>query len=71
MWHIVIPGAGAIHSINGQVERMNRTLKEGTVNRIHCDSHDQVRAHLAEFLAAYNFTHRLKTLNGLMPHEYI
>jgi transposase InsO family protein len=28
---------------NGQVERMNRTIKEATVKRFHYDSHDQAR----------------------------
>ncbi len=56
---------------NGQVERMNRTLKEATVRRYHYDSHSQFREHLATFLAAYNFAKRLKTLRGLTPHEYI
>ena len=56
---------------NGQVERMNRTIKEATVKRYHYDSHDQLRRHLADFLAAYNFARRLKTLGGLTPYEYI
>ena len=56
---------------NGQVERMNRTIKEATVKRFHYDSHDQLRTHLADFMAAYNFARRLKTLNGLTPYEYI
>jgi transposase InsO family protein len=56
---------------NGQVERMNRTLKEATVQRYHYDSHDHLRRHLADFLAAYNFARRLKTLKGLTPYEYI
>ena len=56
---------------NGQVERMNRTLKEATVQRYHYESHDQLRRHLADFLAAYNFAKRLKTLKGLTPHEYV
>jgi transposase InsO family protein len=56
---------------NGQVERMNRTLKEATVRRYHYDSHDQLRKHLAAFLAAYNFAKRLKTLRGLTPYECI
>ena len=50
---------------------MNRTLKEATVKRYHYDSHNQLRTHLADFLAAYNFARRLKTLNGLTPYEYI
>src|ERR1039457_2163482 len=54
---------------NGQVERMNRTLKEATVRRYHYDSHDQLRQHLATFLDAYNFAKRLKTLKGLTPFE--
>jgi transposase InsO family protein len=37
---------------NGQVERMNRTLKDATVRRYHYDSHDQLRDHLQTFLAA-------------------
>jgi len=30
---------------NGQVERMNRTIKDATVKRFHYDSHDQLRTH--------------------------
>ena len=56
---------------NGQVERMNRTLKEATVRRYHYETHDQLREHLGAFLAAYNFAKRLKTLKGLTPYEYI
>ena len=56
---------------NGQIERMNRTIKEATVKRFHCDSHDPLRTHPADFLAAYNFARRLKTLSGLTPYEYI
>nr|WP_083903088.1 hypothetical protein [Octadecabacter antarcticus] len=37
----------------------------------HYDKHDQVHTHLADFIAAYNFARRLKTLNGLTPYEYI
>jgi transposase InsO family protein len=56
---------------NGQVERMNRTLKEATVRRFHYDSHDQLRRHLDDFVQAYNFARRLKTLKGLTPYEFI
>jgi transposase InsO family protein len=56
---------------NGQVERMNRTLKEATVKRYYYEAHDQLRRHLADFVTAYNFGRRLKTLNGLSPYEYI
>ena len=56
---------------NGQVERMNRTIKDATVKRFHYDSHNQLRQHLADFVAAYNFARRLKTLRGLTPYEAI
>ena len=56
---------------NGQVERMNRTIKEATVKRFHYDNHDQLRRHLDDFVSAYNFARRLKTLKGLTPYEYI
>lgn len=55
---------------NGQVERMNRTIKDATVKRFHQDDHNQLRAHLADFMAAYNFARRLKTLSGI-AYEYI
>ena len=56
---------------NGQVERMNRTIKEATVKRYHYENQDQLRGHLADFLDAYNFARRLKTLSGLTPYEQI
>jgi transposase InsO family protein len=56
---------------NGQVERMNRTLKDATVKRYHYGSHDQLRAHLRLFVDAYNHARRLKTLRGLTPYEFV
>ena len=56
---------------NGQVERMNRTIKEATVKRFHYATHDQLRTHLTNFVSAYNFARRLKTLKGLTPYEAI
>src|SRR5829696_110124 len=56
---------------NGQVERMNRTIKDATVTRYHYESHGQLRAHLALFVDAYNHARRLKTLRGLTPYEFI
>ena len=58
-------------STNGQAERMNRTIKEATVKRCHYDSHAQLTAHLNDFIDAYNYGRRLKTLKGLTPFEYI
>jgi hypothetical protein len=34
-------------------------------------THDQLRTHLADFVAAYNFGRRLKTLRGLTPYEFV
>jgi transposase InsO family protein len=51
---------------NGQVERMNRTIKEATVKRFHYG-----RTHLADFMAAHNFARWLETFSGLTPYEYI
>jgi transposase InsO family protein len=57
--------------INGQVERMNRTLKETTVKRYHYEPHDKLRTHLGDFVKAYNFARRLKTLKNLTHYEYV
>ena len=62
---------GIVFPRDGQVERMNRTIKDATVKGYHYDSHGQLRAHLTDFLAAYNVARRLKTLSGLTPYEYI
>ena len=56
---------------NGQVERMNRTLKAATVKKYYYETHNHLKEHLQAFLMAYNFAKRLKTLKGLTPYEYI
>ena len=56
---------------NGQVERMNRTIKDATVKRYHYRSHDELRHHLQPFVDAYNHGRRLKTLRGLTPYEFV
>ena len=56
---------------NGQVERMNRTIKDATVKRYFYETHDQLRTHLRDFVDAYNFARRLKTLSALTPYEFI
>jgi len=56
---------------NGQVERMNRTIKDATVKRYFYETHDQLRVHLRDFVDAYNFARRLKTLRGLTPYEFV
>ena len=56
---------------NGQVERMNRILKEATVKKYHYNSHQQLIKHIDSFVMAYNYGKRLKTLRGLTPYEFI
>jgi len=56
---------------NGQVERMNRTIKDATIRRFYYETHESLRAHVATFLDAYNFAKRLKSLSGLTPFERI
>ena len=62
---------GTVFPNGGQVERMNRTIEEATVKRLHDDDHDRLRRHLHDFIDAYNFGRRLKTLKGLTPYEFI
>ena len=50
---------------------MNRTIKDATVKRFHYQDHEQLRQHLSDFVDAYNFARRLKTLRGLTPYEFI
>ena len=50
---------------------MNRTIKDATVKRYHNENHDRLRTHLSDFLDAYNYARRLKTLSGFTPYEYI
>lgn len=56
---------------NGQVERMNRTIKEATVRTYHYQSHQQLQIHLQHFLDAYNFAKRLKALGGQTSFQYL
>jgi transposase InsO family protein len=56
---------------NGQVERMNRTLKEATIKKFHYDTTHQLKQHLHDFIMAYNFSKKLKTLNYKTPYDII
>jgi transposase InsO family protein len=49
---------------NGQVERMNRTIKETTVKRYHYESHRLLDSHLHDFINAYNYGRRFKPLKA-------
>jgi hypothetical protein len=45
-------------------------VKEAAVKQFHYDSHDQFKAHLNDFMEAYNFGRMFKTLNDLTRYEY-
>lgn len=55
---------------NGQIERMKRTIKEATGKRFRYDRHDQLRAHLADFMRP-TISLDAETLSGLTPYECI
>ena len=57
--------------MNGQVERMNRKIKEAVVYRYYYVSSEKLKQHLNTFLNTYHFAKRLKTLKGLTPYEFI
>jgi hypothetical protein len=59
---------------NGQAarrlsERIVRTLKDATVRASHYDSVHELRRHVADYLAAYNFAKHLKALRWRTPYE--
>jgi len=56
---------------NGQVERINRTIKSATIKKYYYESHEKLQNHLNMFLNAYNYAKPLKTLNGLTPYEKV
>ncbi|WP_162177906.1 integrase core domain-containing protein [Halotalea alkalilenta] len=56
---------------NGQVERMNRTLKEATTQAFHYARLDELSAHLKEYLWAYNSARPLRALKGMTPVGFI
>ena len=47
---------------------MNSTIEEATVKRMHYHNHDQLRTHLPDFMASYNFARRVKTISSHGPH---
>ena len=63
--------ATTTHAVRAAIQRSQASLATLTVKRFHYESHDQLRTHLADFMAAYNFARRLKTLSGLTPYEYM
>ena len=56
---------------NGQVERMNRTIKEATVKQYHYDTLEQMQSHLDMYLNAYNMAKKLRALKYKSPIEFL
>ena len=56
---------------NGQVERFNGSLKEATTKKYHYDNFEQLEKHLQEYLLAYNFAKKLKSLNYKTPMGFL
>src|SRR3954462_10936132 len=56
---------------NGQAERMNRTVKDGTVKVFHYETVESLKAHVLAFVTAYNFTKHLKALRWRTPFQSI
>ncbi len=56
---------------NGQVERMNKTLKLATVDKYFYNDYDCLQKHLNLFLKAYNFAKHLRSLKGYTPFEQL
>lgn len=56
---------------NGQVERMNQTIKQATVKTYHYETIAQFNQHLHHFINAYNYAKKLKTLKFLTPMQKI
>ena len=56
---------------NGQVERMNRTIKEATVKTFHDPGPDSLKSHVLAFVSAHNFAKHLKALRWRTPFEAV
>ena len=54
---------------NGQVERMNRTIKQATTKTYHYDSIDKLKRHLNSFIVAYNCAKKLSALKRKTPYQ--
>ena len=56
---------------NGQVERMNRTLKEATIKKFYYNTHDNLKKHLQVFVDHYNYATCLKSIGRISPYEKV
>jgi len=56
---------------NGQVEIMNKVIKEHTVKRYHYETLESLKHHLMSFLLLYNHQRKLKALKYQTPYDKI
>ena len=56
---------------NGQAERMNRTVKEATIEAFHYPDLEALKAHVLSFVAADNFAEHLKRLRWRTPFQAV
>ncbi|MCK5662776.1 MAG: transposase [Thiotrichaceae bacterium] len=53
---------------NGQVEIMNRVIKDHTVKQYHYETIESFKTHLMSFILLYNYQRRLKSLKYKAPY---
>ncbi|MBC3449903.1 transposase [Pseudomonas mosselii] len=53
--------------INGQVQGMNRTIKEATIKAFHYPDFAALKAHVLVIVMAYNFARHLRPCDGALP----
>lgn len=63
------PGTGRTSNGLNPCQRKRGNIP--TVKRYQYDSHRQLENHLTDFIAAYSYARRLKTLRGFTPYEFI
>ena len=56
---------------NGQVEIMNKKIKNHTTKKYHYDDVEQLKKHLMAFLMAYNFQRPLRALKFKSPYDSV
>lgn len=56
---------------NGQVEIMNKIIKNHTVKQYHYETIEQLKKHLMGFLLLYNFQRKLKSIKYQTPYDII
>lgn len=56
---------------NGQVEVMNKIIKQHTVKNYHYETMEQLKKHIMSFLLLYNFQRKLKSVKYQTPYDII